>query len=390
MEQQLNFNRKEPSDQDILKHKDFDALFRSYRMVRRPVYQKAWFIASSAAVAACLIIALFFSFSQQSFNQNNHNYTYNNTPIQFNPNDLPRSIKAPLASYTVPAEKFQVNVEHGGTFKSTSGSTLKIPAKAFVDQQGNTLTGTIELSYREFQNPLEFFLSGIPMHQNIDGKPIQSACAGMFEILAYQDNQTVYLDKSSEIQIEQISYFPGECDRLYFDEANGSWVNQGKNEVLADNGKVVESQETKTIAIDSSGMPVLPRKADKGKNIFNIKVDVSGFPELASYKGLLFEVNESRQKFDEGLYDVKWENASLKSSDIAGNYVLTLMIRDSAITLLVYPVFSNKNYQEAMKVYQEKKQEWLANLQQQKAQHHLQQAKLPKNGLPDNLSLIHI
>jgi hypothetical protein len=64
------------------------------------------------------------------------------------------------------------------------------------------------------------------------------------------------------------------------------------------------------------------------------------------------------------------------------------MIRDSAITLLVYPVFSNKNYQEAMKVYQEKKQEWLANLQQQKSQQHLQQARLPKNGRTDNRASI--
>jgi hypothetical protein len=113
-------------------------------------------------------------------------------------------------------------------------------------------------------------------------------------------------------------------------------------------------------------MPVQPRLADKRKNIFNIKVDVSSFPELAVYKGLAFEVNESREKFDERLYDIKWDKANLNSSAVAGNYDLTLLIRDSVVNLLVYPVFSNRNYGEALKVYQEKKQDWLANQQKKK------------------------
>ncbi len=368
MAQNLNFDRKELREQDILKHKNFDEVLRSYRMVQRPASNTRWIAAASIAAAACLLAFLYFGFLNNSTNHHGNLLSDGNAPVHFNLNDLPKKVQLPLKNYSVPAEHFKVSADQGGNFKTSSGSTISIPAMAFVDEQGKKVEGTIEVSYREFQNPLDFFLSGMPMHQMKDGQPIQTASAGMFELLANKDDKAIYIASSKQIAVDQQSRFSGKCEQMFFNTTSNTWVKEGENDLLAENGKIIVEKETAPVSIDSAGMPVMPRKADKRKYIFDIKVDVSGFPELAEYKGLLFEVNETYQKFDERLYDIKWEQASIKASSVAGNYNLTIGIRDSSVTIMVYPVFANKNYQEAMLVYQEKKELWLANLAKQQKQ----------------------
>lgn len=360
MENKFNIGRKVLSDSEIAKHKDFTSLYRTYQITQKPLYKTTRFIAGiSVAAAAVVIFVFYFSFFRNNTSTNLVNPT-EKVNLALDQTLLPQKINPPLAGINVPRQSFHLKAAQGGAIKTASGTEITVPADAFVDQKGNKVSGDVEIQYREFSNPLEFFLSGIPNHQTADNQVYRTESAGMFEILAFQHNQSLSLNKNKVIGVDLLSFFPGEFQCFYLDTNKQQWVNRGESLLLAENGRVIPEVSTVNPGIDTTGLPVFPRKANKKKFVFNIKVDVSGFPELAVYNNLLFEVNEDYGAFDERLYDNSWDKASLTASKVNSNYDLTLSIRDTSVTIVVYPVFSNKNYEEAVKLYQEKKQVWLA------------------------------
>lgn len=353
MDNNLRIDEKRMNDSDIVRHKDFDTLFRSYRMIHVPVYRKAWFIGTSVAAAAVIaFLLLYFGIfrNQPGFLKNdaeNHQLTYQDLVI-------PDVATPPLIAFEPKAEKFDVNAG-GGTINTQSGAQISIPANVFVDKNGNPVTGPVEVRFREFHNPVEFFLSGIPMGFRKDDKMYQFESDGVFEILAFAGDEPVFMDGDQAISIEMNSYFPGEFETYAYQTEKKKWFHAGTHELLAMNSDYAIRHDESQEAEDSLILPVMPRKADRKKDVLNLVVDLSKFPELTPYKGVLFEVNDQWKKYDQKLNGVAWQDASLKPSEKAGQYYLTLVGRDSSVTFAVYPVFSNKDYELAMAVYNEKK-----------------------------------
>jgi len=104
-----------------------------------------------------------------------------------------------------------------------------------------------------------------------------------------------------------------------------------------------------------SSEPKKPEKVNKGKYTFNLEVDAKEFPELSVYKGLLFEVGDENKNFNTSMYDITWDEATIKEGSKNGeNYNLTLKKGLKKYDLVVYPVFEGKNYETALKTFQEK------------------------------------
>jgi hypothetical protein len=366
----LDFNkqRKEISDQEIAKYKDFDTVIKSYIVIKPPFYKTKWFI-SSVSLAAAAVAALLLYFSVFHQPEIIKNQVINNNSILIG-QKLPNQISPPIASMTIPSEKFTVDASRGGTITNKNGSHIHVPSKAFVDKKGKLVSGKVELRYREFNNPIDIFLSGIPTHYDSAGQTYFFQSAGMMEIQAYQDDDQVILDKNKKIDVDMTSFFSGNCNVYHFDTSKNQWISNGQGELIE------EKKQSSHLAVaaipfvpaDTTVLPVLPRKADAKKSQFFIDVDISGFPELAEYKKVGFEVNETYHKFDKGIYNVTWEKASLKNSDSPGNYYLTLMTRDSSVTILVYPVFGTKTYDKAVAIYNEKQRQRDAEVEKQKSQ----------------------
>ncbi len=51
-----------------------------------------------------------------------------------------------------------MNAEEGGVLTFPSGTKLEIPANAFLDAQGNPVTGKVEIAYREFHDAGTIFI----------------------------------------------------------------------------------------------------------------------------------------------------------------------------------------------------------------------------------------
>jgi len=163
----------------------------------------------------------------------NENYTYNTAP-RFRPCTIKPSdfvyepsykyIKPPLDDVKVASVNKTINNENGATLTYSSGTTIAIPPDAFVDENGNAVKGNVTVTYREYKNPLDFLLSGIPMGADSAGAKGQFISAGMFEINASVNGKKVFLKEGSKVNV-QLSSVDKEPDyNLYaFNDATGSW-----------------------------------------------------------------------------------------------------------------------------------------------------------------------
>ncbi|CAM3478850.1 hypothetical protein FLLO111716_13285 [Flavobacterium longum] len=93
---------------------------------------------------------------------------------------------------------FTIDAENPEVLTYPSGTKITIPKSAFVDKDGRTVTGRVELKYIEYRDPIDFILSNIAMDHG--GGTFHSG--GMFKILAYQNGQQVHLGKGQEIDFE--------------------------------------------------------------------------------------------------------------------------------------------------------------------------------------------
>jgi hypothetical protein len=104
-----------------------------------------------------------------------------------------RFIKPPIKGADVPFKEWTVDAAKGDTVYYPTGSIILFPPNSFVDKNGNVITGNVEVKYREFTKPIDFFLSGIPMNYDSAGVQYTFESAGMCEILAYKDGAPVFV-----------------------------------------------------------------------------------------------------------------------------------------------------------------------------------------------------
>lgn len=82
-------------------------------------------------------------------------------------------------------------------------TTINIPKNAFVNANGNPVKEPVVVAYREFRNPVDIFLSGIPMKYDSGGISSTFESGGMFEFNAQTSNGTaVFPNASNPISVD--------------------------------------------------------------------------------------------------------------------------------------------------------------------------------------------
>ncbi len=140
-----------------------------------------------------------------------------------------------LSSYTINANTDTVLILSNGT-------SISIPAGAMVTGEGQTVTGTYELQYREFHDAIDILLAGIPMEFTSVGERRVFRTAGMFEMKAQQNGSNIKIAENKKIDVRFASRYPGsEYSFFYMNPESGSWewvdlpeteVNQQKIEAM--------------------------------------------------------------------------------------------------------------------------------------------------------------
>ena len=296
-------------------------------------------------------------------------------------------VQSPLPNGEIPISNYSVSAEKASTLTYPSGTKIIIPSNAFVYANGEIVTGKVDIQYREFNNPLDIYLSGIPMSFIQDGKKEFFQSAGMVEIRASQNGKEVFPNPSGEmINIELTSNQLEDDFQMYnLNEVTGGWEENGKDEVLW-NSKDIIPEELETTSGDNLIQrlntqnqaprrilpPVAPtlrpsyvsfdllnwdskkqmRKLKKRKHLlkFKIKCDgyksskpkgnhlIKGFSELKDLEKVVWVYDgEEKRETVKFLKKIKHGNVWVPSGDSLKSYDLEDMV--------ITPNFEKDNYQ---------------------------------------------
>jgi hypothetical protein len=141
-------------------------------------------------------------------------------------------VNPPLAGVTLPDTTLQINAEIGGTIILPSGSMIEVPANAFVNMDGSKITGLVDLKYREFRKPTEFFVSGIPMTYDSAGTKYTFESAGMFDLTGFSGDKAIKIAEGKSLKVNMSSIYKEEKYNKYrLDTVSKTWVYLGKDEL---------------------------------------------------------------------------------------------------------------------------------------------------------------
>ncbi len=276
-------------------------------------------------------------------------------------------IDPPAQSMDISSNVFTCNNQHDSTFVYNTGSLIHVPQSAFADEKGNDISGKIEIRYREFHDPIDIMLSGIPMNYDSAGIHYQLESAGMFEITAYQNGQLLKLKPGKEISVNMASHTNNENDYniYYLDTVKRQWdyisENTGKNKtcipVFEKDPEFTKKFES-NFALKVPDKPVLPKMGNPAAYNFIIDFKKNEFPELAVYKGLKLEPVENKKKFHSGLAQKTWDDVMIERENDNEHYIIKFSSERESQSIRVIPVVDEKNYAGTMKDYEKRQKQY--------------------------------
>ena len=247
----------------------------------------------------------------------------------------------PLPELDIPYQKFEIDPSKPNVLYSKMGAKINIPSDAFLDKDGNVIKGKVEVSFREFYNPLDFYLAGIPMNYNDNGVDKVLESGGMVELTAKSNKAELFVNPASKIKVDLFSWTKSKDFNLYdLDKTTGKWIEKGKDSISVFNKNKVYP-------------PVPPMPIIATENAFKIADDTKMFPEIEGYKDVLFE------PIDISKCNISDAQEMIVKPLKNGIFEVTSIIKYGSFrkenTCLCYLAFEpGKDYNEAMKTYQNK------------------------------------
>lgn len=251
-------------------------------------------------------------------------------------------ILPPMAGAEIPDSVYTVDPAKGMTINYFSGSVITIPENAFVDGDGNIIKTPVKFSYREFHDPADFFVSGIPMTYDSAGTAWHFESAGMIEARAFSEGKEVFPNPNAEIRIDLASKQSGDHFNIYYlDTVKRKW-----DFVRRDTTKIIfpgpaPAPITETV---ESLIPVAIR--DTTLRAFRLVFDEKDFPELAEFKNIVFQ---TRDKFAPEASKDTWDDMILEKAGNSSRYKLTLVRNETRLTLNVEPAIGEEEWNNYIK-----------------------------------------
>lgn len=122
-------------------------------------------------------------------------------------------------------EQFVTNTvaaETGGEFNFESGTRIRIEPNSVTYPDGTPVKGDFELSYREFKNPAEIALSGIPMTYHSKKETYNFSSVGMYEIRGSKDGIPLKMSKPAQVDFNCTNQAEG-VGFYQMDDESGKW-----------------------------------------------------------------------------------------------------------------------------------------------------------------------
>lgn len=268
-------------------------------------------------------------------------------------------INPAFKEFNIPFEEFSFDSQSGDTIFCKSGTILLFPPNSFVDNKGNLIKGKVNITYREFSNPIDFFVSGIPMNYDSANTKYFFESAGMCEIYASKESVPVFVNPKNKPEVNLVSNNKSENFNLYYlDTIQKKWINI-INSTPAD---IVENSNARVkiidVVIDSIFPPIKPLKSDGSKPVIEIDVAPGSVKELQAYNDLKFEIVDRLKTTITSDTAIEWEDIIVEKGSNPGTYKAIFKKGKNNTSYIVRPVFEGKSYDEAIKVFEVKQKEY--------------------------------
>lgn len=134
-------------------------------------------------------------------------------------------IRQPIPGIDINDTTFVFDASKKGNFTYQSGTTLQIDRGAFLLENGQAYEGRVTVFYREFRNPVEIMLSGIPMTNTVNGETQVFKSGGMYEINAFgRDHEPLRAASDTAIKLNFALTDTSQSFQFFSLNPNGSWT----------------------------------------------------------------------------------------------------------------------------------------------------------------------
>ena len=261
MRRKIHIDRKMPDQKAIEKYKDFDSLLDKHQaLTKRPRYN------AIKVITGIVLIAIIGFLVLEAIEQEEN------------------AINPPLGKEYVEFEFHAIDPQVESTITLITGTSISIPANALRDSEGKAVNHIAYVKVSEFRNPIDFFLSGIPMTYDSAGVDYTFESAGMIQIEAFNEDGKLSLIDGKSMDISMVSVSERTFNVYEFDTTDNKWAFKGKDRIVQ--GEINESMEAPIISSDSmiiSKIGNVPDgySMDEAESIGMIRTDTI-YPEYGS------------------------------------------------------------------------------------------------------------
>lgn len=243
------------------------------------------------------------------------------------------------------------------TLRLPSGSSIEVPLAAFVDAQGQPVTGDVNIVFREFHSAADLMASGIPMKvMGENGEEAWMQTAGMYEINGFQNGQPVFVAPGKSLNVNLVSAVDGAYDFWYFDPAAGNWENRGVSMPVPNETQTATASVPDKVLRKADPPPVEPVAFRENTPAIDLDINLKKFPELAGKRGIIWQYAGKDAKQDPAnnpeLLRKNWDEINLTSNPDGRTYTLTMTNDDETVKLPVAPALKGKDLEQAKADYQ--------------------------------------
>jgi hypothetical protein len=276
------------------------------------------------------------------------------------------NVSPPLETVSVPTHRFKINANQGKTIEiAATGSSIVIPANAFMDTNGNSITGVVEIQFKEYHDVAEILTSGIPMRMTApDGSTGYMQSAGMFDIQGTAEGKAIFVAEGKALDVNIASdYNDVTYDFWKFEKDKQQWINRGPTK--AKDNPVKKRTMRRVAKASKTVKPILPYKFDKNKPVLEFDINYDNFPELKEMNGIVWQYAGDDDLRDpvknKWIFQENWDKAEIEAFPYGNLYKLILKSNSKEFITTVSPSQSGEDFEKSMAEYSRKQNEYEAN-----------------------------
>jgi len=277
------------------------------------------------------------------------------TMIWDKPTDIPL-VAPPFENIEIAFEEFRINTKNEQVIELPDGGKITVPANAFVNAN-NEVVDNVVLKYREFNSLAEIIASGISMFYDTAGVSYPFQTAGMFELQGFDKNgNPVTFAPDKMVNVEMVSNIAGDFNFYKMEEQNSEGWQYLHHLPSSD-------FEGFTASIEPIAKPYMPIKYDpKTDHVFQIQADLTKFPDLKLYRGLIWKYAGPAEGLEEAktIISQTWyeTDITMVNPDLMIFDLYLSRGGQTAKTIQITPVLSGENYENAMQIFKKREQEF--------------------------------